>query len=228
MSRTQLFFMPDLILFWQDGSYGGIGYSDFRVEQGLTRFIEDEAVPGDATLVDRTWRYVLRLAEPLAFEAAELEARLLSSVIKSRAQLLYNWTRRAYNRASHSQIPGGRPFSTSMKRARLPSCNTETVRKPRAQSLKMLGLLEGASPDEITLPSPSMFGLDRVIGTQCSRNFKRRGKEYEAINSANGLRHRAQTATYDPTASVDRRSPSGMAKGASSDRRRAIGAKRGW
>ena len=44
--------------------YGGIGYGDFHVGQGYTRFIEDEPVPSDATIVDHTWRYVNKNGSP--------------------------------------------------------------------------------------------------------------------------------------------------------------------
>ena len=46
------------------GTFGGIPYHDFHVEQRLTRFIEDEPVPADATVVDRTWRYVNKSGGP--------------------------------------------------------------------------------------------------------------------------------------------------------------------
>jgi hypothetical protein len=61
---ARLYFLPDVILYRQGGRYGGIAYHDFRIQQGLTRFIEDGAVPADATVVDRTWRYVNKSGGP--------------------------------------------------------------------------------------------------------------------------------------------------------------------
>jgi hypothetical protein len=64
MGRTQLYFLPDTILYRDDMGYGAIAYIDFRLVQGLTRFIESEGVPSDAIIVDHTWRYVNKNGGP--------------------------------------------------------------------------------------------------------------------------------------------------------------------
>ena len=64
IGQAKLFFLPDVILYLERGTYGGIPYHDFRVEQSQTRFIEDGPVPADATVVDRTWRYVNKSGGP--------------------------------------------------------------------------------------------------------------------------------------------------------------------
>jgi hypothetical protein len=58
MGRAQLYFLPDAVLYRDAVGFGAIAYREFRLAQGFTRFIESEAVPGDAVVVDRTWRYV--------------------------------------------------------------------------------------------------------------------------------------------------------------------------
>jgi hypothetical protein len=58
LGATQLFFLPDLILYLQSGTFGAVRYSDFNVDQQFTRFVEDEHVMAEATVVGRTWRYV--------------------------------------------------------------------------------------------------------------------------------------------------------------------------
>ena len=58
LGAAQLFFLPDLILYLQSGTFGAVPYSDFNVDQQFTRFVEDEHVMADATVVGRTWRYV--------------------------------------------------------------------------------------------------------------------------------------------------------------------------
>ena len=55
--------MPDVILCWQDGIFGSLAYQDVGVLNSTTRFIEEEALAGDATVVDRTWRYVNKMKE---------------------------------------------------------------------------------------------------------------------------------------------------------------------
>jgi len=64
MGRGQLYFLPDTILDRDGNGYGAIAYSDFRLVQGYTRFIESEEVPADATVVDHTWRYVNKSGGP--------------------------------------------------------------------------------------------------------------------------------------------------------------------
>src|ERR1019366_9433946 len=53
MGHDKLFFLPDVVLYWQDGTFGAIGYHDLRIEQASTRFIEDGFDLDDATIVDR-------------------------------------------------------------------------------------------------------------------------------------------------------------------------------
>src|SRR5205085_12298389 len=64
IGRVRLFFLPDVILYWENGSYGAVPYNDFRIEQGFTRFIEEEQVPADTTIVEQTWRYVNKSGGP--------------------------------------------------------------------------------------------------------------------------------------------------------------------
>lgn len=64
LGSIKLFFLPDLILYWQANAFAAIPYANLRVTQTQTRFIEDESVPGDATVVDTTWRYVNKSGGP--------------------------------------------------------------------------------------------------------------------------------------------------------------------
>ena len=56
--RQQLYFMPDRVLVFDGARVGAVEYSGLLVEVGTTRFVEDGSVPGDAQVVDHTWRYV--------------------------------------------------------------------------------------------------------------------------------------------------------------------------
>jgi hypothetical protein len=64
MGDTKVFFLPDVILYYEHGSFGSIGYPDLHVEQSDTTFIEDESVPSDAAVVRTTWRYVNKNGGP--------------------------------------------------------------------------------------------------------------------------------------------------------------------
>lgn len=62
--RTLLAFYPDRILAFQGKSVGAISYDRINAASGHTRFVENEAVPPDATVVDRTWQYVNKSGGP--------------------------------------------------------------------------------------------------------------------------------------------------------------------
>lgn len=59
-----LFFMPDYIFVLQNGKYGAVSYDSLNVSFSPTRFIEDQAVPPDAKIVDYTWQYVNKNGSP--------------------------------------------------------------------------------------------------------------------------------------------------------------------
>src|SRR5262249_16810050 len=64
LGSVRLFFMPDLILYWQAGTFGAVSYSDLSIQRSVTQFIEDGWVPSDATVVGKTWRYVNKNGGP--------------------------------------------------------------------------------------------------------------------------------------------------------------------
>ena len=64
VGRQSLYFLPDRLLVFDSSPVGAIGYSALGVERRPTRFIEDESVPSDSRVVDRTWRYVNKKGGP--------------------------------------------------------------------------------------------------------------------------------------------------------------------
>ena len=64
LGTIRLYFLPDMILYWESGVFGAVGYDDLALEQRPTRFIEDEQVPSDARQVGQTWRYVRKDGGP--------------------------------------------------------------------------------------------------------------------------------------------------------------------
>jgi len=59
-----LYFFPDRIFVYQGSHIGTIPYISFRASWQTTRFIEAASVPGDARVVDRTWRYTNKRGGP--------------------------------------------------------------------------------------------------------------------------------------------------------------------
>jgi hypothetical protein len=58
LGRTLLYWFPDRLLIFRGNEVGAVPYGELKVAMKPPRFIEEEAVPSDATVVDRTWRYV--------------------------------------------------------------------------------------------------------------------------------------------------------------------------
>lgn len=63
-SKTTLAFYPDRVLVFQGRAVGGVSYQRLQAVSVGTRFVEHEAVPTDARVVDRTWQYVNKKGGP--------------------------------------------------------------------------------------------------------------------------------------------------------------------
>jgi hypothetical protein len=57
-AKTSLYFFPDRLLVYNGNHIGAVSYSSLNTQATVSRFIEDGSVPGDARVVDHTWRYV--------------------------------------------------------------------------------------------------------------------------------------------------------------------------
>jgi Protein of unknown function (DUF4236)/DnaJ domain len=156
MGRAKLFFLPDVILFWESGTYGAVGYRDFRIDQSFTRFIEDDSVPADATVVDRTWRYVNKNGGPdrrfnnnIQLPVTQYGVLVLASarglnihLNMSNAQesvAVANCWRNLFSRIGNQQDHQPADHRTG-----------DVSSGPRVQALKLLGLNSDATASEIS------------------------------------------------------------------------------
>jgi Protein of unknown function (DUF4236) len=64
LASLKVYFLPDMLLILSNGRYGSIAYRDFKVEEAVTNFIEDDGLPADATVVGQTWRFVNKNGAP--------------------------------------------------------------------------------------------------------------------------------------------------------------------
>jgi hypothetical protein len=62
--RRTLYFLPDHLLVYDGPTIGAVSYGSVDLAVARQRFIEDGGVPGDATVVDYTWRYVNKSGGP--------------------------------------------------------------------------------------------------------------------------------------------------------------------
>lgn len=62
--KETLLFMPDKLFIIQGSKVGALNYFDVTTTVNAQRFIEDEAVPRDAKVIDYTWQYVNKSGEP--------------------------------------------------------------------------------------------------------------------------------------------------------------------
>jgi len=64
VGKQTLHFFPDRVLVYEKDGVGAVGYKELQVAVKTTRFIEDGAVPTDAKVVDKTWKYVNKSGGP--------------------------------------------------------------------------------------------------------------------------------------------------------------------
>ena len=64
VGRQTLHFFPDRVLVYDPNGVGAVGYQELRIDVSETRFIENDSVPRDAEVVDRTWKYVNKSGGP--------------------------------------------------------------------------------------------------------------------------------------------------------------------
>lgn len=62
--RQTLYFLPDRLLIYDPQGVGAVSYRTLDVSVTRQQFIEESGVPGDATVVGHTWRYVNRGGGP--------------------------------------------------------------------------------------------------------------------------------------------------------------------
>ncbi len=64
IGKETLAFLPDKLFVFQNGKIGALSYSDVTTEIHGQCFIEKEAIPKDAKIVDHTWQYVNKSGGP--------------------------------------------------------------------------------------------------------------------------------------------------------------------
>jgi Protein of unknown function (DUF4236) len=62
--RQTLYFLPDRLLIYDTAGIGAVSYRSLEIFAARQRFIEEDSLPADATVVDRTWRYVNKSGGP--------------------------------------------------------------------------------------------------------------------------------------------------------------------
>ncbi len=58
LSNIDLYFFPERLILKRNKKYAAVFYKNMEINPSLIRFIEDERVPRDASVVDQTWQYV--------------------------------------------------------------------------------------------------------------------------------------------------------------------------
>lgn len=64
VGKQVLAFMPDRLLVFESAAVGAVSYQALDLSSTESQFVEDEAVPQDAIVVGRTWRYVNKKGGP--------------------------------------------------------------------------------------------------------------------------------------------------------------------
>lgn len=64
LRNLELYFLPERLLVRRGNTFAAVFYKNLSITGHTTRFIEEESLPGDASVVDRTWRYVNKRGGP--------------------------------------------------------------------------------------------------------------------------------------------------------------------
>jgi hypothetical protein len=64
LSNLEFYFLPERVLVKRGGTFAAVFYKNLHINGQVSRFIENEGVPGDAQVVDHTWLYVNRSGGP--------------------------------------------------------------------------------------------------------------------------------------------------------------------
>jgi DnaJ domain len=160
----KIYFFPEAVLIYRGERYEGISYKSFKVTFSPARFFEEEAVPEDAEIVDRTWRYtredgrpdrryspnpqipvilygLLRITGP-----SGLDVRLQVSSSAAAARFARAFSAREHEGPREEQSRKGASGSERRENNHHPVQETEAETAAR----EALGLAHGASMREIT------------------------------------------------------------------------------
>jgi hypothetical protein len=224
MGKLRFFFMPDVILCWQGGTFGSVAYRELQVVNDKTRFIEDGGVPGDATVVDRTWRYVNKRGGPdrrfnnnrelpvvqygvLRFSSsAGINIHLNTSSVPASAAFVTGW-----------RTLQGRMASTEGRKLSAPRAQAHSsAAGPIAKALQVLGVGDSASDEELSAAYhrlAQMYHPDKVAGLAsefqvlAEQRMKEINAAYETLKR--GRQAASGTAANHTPAQPDQNAPGG-------------------
>jgi hypothetical protein len=66
LGADELYLLPDSALVIVRGAVAAVSYRDLDFSMPMSKFIEEERVPSDTTIVDHTWRYVNKAGDLIA------------------------------------------------------------------------------------------------------------------------------------------------------------------
>jgi hypothetical protein len=194
--RTKLFFFPDHLFVFEGGTFGAVSYESLGIKTAESRFIEDDRVPSDATVVGQTWQYVRRDGGPdLRFaNNRQLPVALYGSTVFTSPQGLNIYL-------EVSNIAAASRFAERLATAKSVACSSaaagatrqdqhgHSMSQSRVAALRVLALDPSASAQEIKAAyrrMVQMYHPDKVatLAPDYRELAHRRMKD---INSAYGV-----------------------------------------
>jgi len=64
LTNLEFYFLPERLLVKRGNTFAAVFYKNLKITSSITRFIEEEGVPGDAIVVGQTWKYVNKNGGP--------------------------------------------------------------------------------------------------------------------------------------------------------------------
>jgi hypothetical protein len=196
LGSVRLFFMPDIVLYWQGGTFGTVPYSDLSINHSVTDFIEDGWVPSDATVVGHTWRYVNKDGGPDRRFNDNLQLPVVQYgvlvLLSSRGLNICLNTSNAQESLAVAQCWSELQTRIKGKQQATEQNAADRPCGPIANALKMMGLSDTASWEEVNCAYRRMVQLyhpDKVAGLApefqeiAERRMKEINAAYETLKS---------------------------------------------
>ena len=169
----KLYLLPDRFFVFQDGVYSAIPYSEIQASLQDMEYVEQEALPSDATVIGKTWKYVRRDGGPdrrfnnnrqlpivrygvIVFSTQNFIAYLIVSSLGIASSFTHSFSKiLASSNIRTEPIPeSDRHFQAAMPEVNFPPEHLEPLKKAASQGLELttsqLAQLLGVSSSFIT------------------------------------------------------------------------------
>jgi hypothetical protein len=197
--HQRLFFLPDRLLVYDSRGVGAIAYDEVQLTATQTRFVESEGVPGDARVVDRTWRYVNKSGGPdrRFRDNPELPIALYEELFLQSSSGLNEKLQLSRVGASGSFVAAVQQLAGALRQAQVATTNHEV------ESV----ITPSRFLDEPTQPRQLIISTEQAKPVTAVRTTTGEGKYFFFTNSVQGPFNREELTEFHRSGSITSETP---------------------